>query len=142
MIDSEKIKKAEEFIQDHNLMVLATVTPAHLPGSSVMGFALGENLEIYFGTHNTSRKWQNLQKNPNVALVIGWEEGKTLQYEGQAKELSEEERKEAMKSYFANKPTMLRYLSEKESAMFIVKPKWLRYINMSVTPWDEFEIKF
>jgi uncharacterized pyridoxamine 5'-phosphate oxidase family protein len=132
----------EEYIKAHQLTVLATVSHDFLPEASVLGFALGENFEIFFSTFNTSRKWINLQKNPKVALVIGWEKGKTVQYEGQAKELGQSEHAEIIKMHFADRPTIAKYLSAKEAALFKVVPKWIRYSDSSKDPADTIDLTF
>ena len=50
-----------------------------------MGFALTEANEIVFDTLAASRKAVNLARNPNAALVIGWDDQISLQIEGPAR---------------------------------------------------------
>lgn len=131
-----------EFIKNHKIAVLSTVTSDFLPQSAVVGISVQDNLELLFGTINTSRKWVNLQKNPKVSLVIGWEGGKTVQYEGEAFELSNGDRVEALKNHFASVPSLAKFVSEKEAAIFKIKPKWLRYSDSSKDPAFIIELSF
>ncbi len=77
-----------DFIKKHTICVLSTVTPDNQPEAAVIEFAETKNFELIFDTFNTYRKYQNLKKNPSVAVVIGWDENITVQYEGWAEELS------------------------------------------------------
>src|SRR5689334_8686796 len=87
--DQHKMHKVLEFMQTQKLAALATVTVEFLPESAIIGILPGDNLELFFATSRTSRKYQNLQKNPKVALAIGWEKGKTIQYEGFVQEIND-----------------------------------------------------
>jgi hypothetical protein len=55
-----------------------------------MGFAVTPQLEIIFDTVKSSRKYPNLKKNPQVAWVVGCATETTVQYEGIAQELANE----------------------------------------------------
>lgn len=131
-----------DFIKEHNIAVISTVTHDFLPESAVMGIYPGENFEIFFGTLKDSRKYQNLIKNPRVALVIGWDQGRTIQYEGEVVEISGDALKEFEKTSMATMPTAAKYTSDQNAAFFKIIPKWIKYTNASVDPWDEAEIKF
>lgn len=52
-----------------------------------------------------SRKYKNLKNNPKVAVAIGWEEKKTLQYEGEAEELEGKELEKFKEIYFKKNPS-------------------------------------
>ncbi len=140
MTDTEKIY---EFIKSHNLAVISTVTHDFLPQSAVIGFSQKENLELVIGTSSKSRKYQNLLKNPRVALVIGWDKGKTVQYEGEAVEIKGAiERKEAMNNHLSKIPSAAKILNDSEAAIFKIVPKWIRYTDLSSDPWDITELRF
>ncbi len=66
-------KKIFEFLNNNKVAVVSTIhSDEDTPESAVVGFGNNESLELVFGTSNTSRKYKNLQKNPNVSFVIGW----------------------------------------------------------------------
>jgi pyridoxine/pyridoxamine 5'-phosphate oxidase len=139
----EDSKKIYEFIKSYNLAVISTVTSDFLPQSAVIGISQKENLELIFGTSNESRKYQNLLKNPRVSIVIGWDKGRTVQYEGEAIEIQDEtERKEAANIHLSKIPSAAKYLSDSKEVIFKVIPKWIRYTDLSVDPWDVIELSF
>jgi len=142
MDDKARIKKVYDFIKIHDLAVISTVTKDFLPESAVIGFSEKENLELVFGTFRTSRKYQNILSNPRVALAIGWEKGKTVQYEGTAEEISEADLAEELRLHLAKLPSAAKYISKSEQIYIKIKPKWLRYSDLSVDPWDTLEIRF
>ena len=129
-----------EFIKAHKIAILSTVTHDFLPQSAVVGIYVGKNMELFFGTFRTSRKYQNLQKNPRVSIVIGWDSGKTVQYEGEAKELSGKAVEEFKKAHLKHMNTAAKYVSKEQAVFFKVTPKWIRYVDVSKDPWDEIEI--
>jgi len=80
-----------EFIYDQirqfRLAVLATTSGDHQPEAAVVGIAITRELEIVFDTVRSSRKYHNLIAQPKVALVIGWKDETTIQFEGEVVEL-------------------------------------------------------
>ncbi len=136
-------EKVLNFIKGERLAVLSTVTPDNKSESAVLEFGETDNLEIIFDTFHTYRKYQNLQHNQNVSLVIGWDDEITVQYEGVARELtSEEEIKKYQQIYFAKNPKAEKFSKLPEIRYFVVEPTWIRYSNLGVEPWEVFEIKF
>ena len=130
------------FMKRQKLAVIASVTHDGLPEAAVVGIAVKEDLELYCSTFRTSRKYENIQKNPRVALVIGWEGGKTIQYEGIAEEITDEESPELLKTYLADIPSIAKYLEREHQIFYKIKPKWIRFSDQSMDPWDRFEITF
>ncbi len=130
-----------DFIGRHVLAVLATIdAEANRPEAAVVGFIQGEPLEIIFDTYSMTRKYKNLQRNNNVALVVGWNEHITVQYEGIAEELKGEKLEHYRQIY----PLKFRATekSEHEHVLryFSVAPTWIRYSDVSKKPWNIFEV--
>ena len=71
------------FLCQHRLAVLSTVRDG-APQAALVGIAVTDGLEIVFDTVTGSRKYANLLADPRVALVAGWDYGKTIQVEGTA----------------------------------------------------------
>src|SRR5437773_2169487 len=88
------------FIFKNKYAVLSTVTEDNLPEAALVGIAVTADLKIIFDTVNTSRKYQNLIKNPSIAFVIGWDNEETIQYEGLAKIPSAKELDSLLEIYF------------------------------------------
>src|SRR5438034_1140117 len=93
-----------EFMRGHTLAVQASVSARGEPQAAVIGIAVSDKLEIYFDTVDTSRKCINLRRDPRIALVIGWDEECTVQYEGIADEPEGVELAELKKNYFTRFP--------------------------------------
>lgn len=143
MEDREKqIKFLYNFINSHKIGVLSTVTGNFLPEAAVMGLAVSENLEIVCSSFVNARKNDNILKNPYVALVIGWEKGKTVQYEGIAEPINSIDAEEHLKTTFAHIPSIAKYVEREFQVFYKIKPKWIRFADLSVDPWDRFELKF
>ena len=103
------------------------------PQVAIMGFAENSNLELIMGTSSESRKFRNIQSNPNVAVAIGWswKDPKTVQYEGVARILEKEELTKYQEVYFAKHPKAKEFASSPTHVYFIVKPKLIRYSDFS-----------
>src|SRR3989344_2861189 len=122
-------KKILDFIKKHKISVIA-----------VVDFAQTENLELIFHTLASTRKAQNIQINKNVAFVIGWDENITVQYEGEVGEISDSELEQDKKLYLLKIPEAVKWINEDESKFFKVSPRWIRYSDLNLDPWEIFEV--
>lgn len=131
-MEKEEIKnKILDFLKKHTLTVISTIdVEGEKPESAVIAFTEKENLEIIFGTSNTTRKYKNIQKNPHASFVIGWDGAVgTLQYEGIARELSTEESKAYSVAHIAKNPGSEKYVNLQDQRYFLVKPTWIRLVD-------------
>lgn len=120
------------FLASRPEAVIATCGPNGFPESALVGFGQTENVEIIFGTSNTSRKYANLKSNNRVSLVIGWEKDwVTVQYEGLARELSKSEWDTYLSIYHKKVPSAAKYQSNPDQSYWLVKPVWIRYSDLS-----------
>lgn len=131
-----------DFIKKQKLAVIATISSDGRPEDAVIGFGETPNLELFFGTYKTSRKYKNLRSNPHAAFVIGWENGQTVQYEGIAEEKNGEEAQPYKELYFAKNPGAQRYENHPDQTYFKVTPVWIRFSNVSIESEEVFEIEF
>lgn len=140
----EAKKRITDFMRENTLTIIATVDlENNKPESAVIAFAETENFEIIFGTSNTTRKYKNLQKNPHVSFVIGWDsEMGTVQYEGIAQELSRGESVPYSSILIAKNPRSEKFFHREDQRYFLVKPIWIRILDMTKNPDETFEIKF
>ncbi len=136
----DKKKNILDFIKKNKLAVLATVGEA-APESSVLEFGETDDLKIILDLFTSSRKYKNMKVNPNVSLVIGWDENITIQYEGIAEELSGEEKNKYQNEYWKKNPEAKRWADQKGIAYFKVTPKWIRYSDLNSHPWEIFEVE-
>ncbi len=142
MENTEQKNKIREFIKNHILTVISTIhADRSAPESAVIAFAETENLELMFGTSNLSRKYKNLKSNPNVSFVIGWDgrEG-TAQYEGEARELTNEEADKYRELLILKNKQTEKFRSRADQSYFLVTPKWIRLHDMTVVPEQVTEI--
>ncbi len=130
------------FIKKHSLCALTTVNAKGNPEAAVIEFSEREPFELIFDTFVMYRKYGNIQKNQNVAVVIGWDENITVQYEGIAVELNGKELKECQKIHIAKLPDSAKFMGMAGVVYFKVIPKWIRYSDLTVFPWRIFELPF
>ena len=120
------------FIKQHILAIISTATANGNPEAALVGFAISHDLEIVFDTVKTSRKYKNLMKNPAVAVVIGWDNETTLQYEGIATELSGDEADHYKEIYFEVYPDgRERTKTWPDIVHFKITPNWIKYSNFN-----------
>ena len=122
-----------QFINQHLLGVVSTVSKDNTPEAALVGIAVSEDLEIIFDTVKTSRKYHNILQNPQVAMVIGWDNETTVQYEGTATVLGDDAEAEKLKEvYFKAYPDGPDRIKTMPGLVYIkVTPRWLRYSNFN-----------
>jgi uncharacterized protein YhbP (UPF0306 family) len=135
-------KTIYDFIHKQKIAVLTTVTLESLPEAAAIEFGETVELEIIFDTLVSYRKYQNLQNNKSVALVIGWDEDITIQYEGKAQELDKDQQTEYQEIYFTKNPEARRWTKNPGIRYFKVIPTWIRYSDLKIKPWKIIELKF
>jgi general stress protein 26 len=120
------------FIGQYNLAVISTLSNDNKPEAALVGFAVSPDLEIVFDTVTTSRKYKNILQNPSVAVVIGWDNETTVQYEGVATELSGDSAAYYKEIYFeVYKDGRERAETWPHIVHFKITPKWIRYSNFN-----------
>lgn len=92
------------FVRRHRYAVQASTAPTGAPQAAVVGIAVSEQLEIVFDTLGSTRKAENLRRDPRVALVVGWDDEQTVQLEGLADEPVGDELVRMKRVYFAAFP--------------------------------------
>lgn len=133
-----------EYVASQILGVIATVNKDNYPESALIALTESNNLELIFGTYNTTRKYQNLMQNPHVAITFGndVDEAITVQYEGVAEEIPEQEIDRYRALHIAKNPRSEKYAHKPEQRYFKVSPTWIRYVDLKTNPQIEFEINF
>lgn len=142
MISERNKKFLYDFLHSHSLAVLSTMSNNGQPQSAVLEFGETENLEIIFDTHKTARKVLNIEHNPKVSFVIGWDKNITVQYEGMASKLEGEALKNAQKMFWAKNPKAERWATKPGVIYYSVRPTWIRYTDLETDPWDVREFEF
>ena len=138
----DKKKQILEFIRQNRLAVVSTIdSKESRPEAALVAYSETENLELIFATFSDSRKYENLQKNQKVALVIGgWDEDITVQYEGVAAELEDADLEECRKIHLTKNPESEEYAYDEKQRYFKITPTWIRYSDLTKDPPEIFEI--
>lgn len=131
-----------EFLNNYKIGVLSTVSSVGKPNAAIIGFGQTKDFEIIFGTENSSQKYQNLQRNQQVALTVGGDTAETIQLHGVARELTTDEIDIVRDNYWRKNPSSEKYHTNPAERYFIITPTWLRYTDLRVTPWDVTELQF
>lgn len=130
-----------DLLKQQTHMVLATTNKQENPQAALVGFGEAEDLSLIFGTDKTTRKYQNIQHNPHVACVIGYDEKISVQYEGTVSLFEEEELKKYKQYYFTKTPSSKKYETYENQIYLKITPTWIRYTNYN-QPKQIFEITF
>jgi len=124
---------------EQNLGVISTVGANGKPESAVVYFSCDENLDLYFTTRNSSRKYKNLLTNPAIAFVIYSDvQKKTIQIEGKAETITNTHDQGALFADLIslatkNNPTPpIDQLGESEIMFIRITVTWARISNFEV----------
>jgi hypothetical protein len=120
------------------------VSPNARPQAAVVGFAVSDQFEIVFDTLTTTRKAQNLRKNPLIALVIGGltaGDEQTVQYEGLADEPVGAELERLKQIYYSAYPDGPSRASWPGLIYIRAKPEWIRYRDYNQNPPEIVEFR-
>jgi general stress protein 26 len=128
------------FLRQYKLAVVATSAADGAAQAAVVGFAVSDRLEIVFDTLESTRKHQNLRKDPRAALVIGWDDARTAQIQGLA-DFPEGEELERMKNvYFEVYPDGRERLAWPGITHVRVRPDWVRFSDYTKDPAEIVEL--
>jgi general stress protein 26 len=122
-------KTVLEFVRTQRLAVLATTSEDGLPQAALMGIAVTADARIVFDTSKDSRKYQNLRKHRNVALVVGCTREITVQIEGVVENVTGDELERRKTAYFAVYPDGRERQAWPDIAYLVVRITWMRYCD-------------
>lgn len=123
-----------QFLRAQPWAVEATVTGEGGPQAAVIGVAVSDELELVFDTLGDTRKAANLRADPRIALVMGWDDGKTAQIEGVADEPQGDELARIKKVYLAKFPDGVEREAWPLITYFRVRPTWIRFSDFTTSP--------
>jgi len=141
---SDQRKIVSNYIKTQILGVLATTNADGKPEAALVALTEVDDLKLVFGTYNTARKYQNLANDAHVAIVFGnsVEEATTIQYEGEATELTGEELDRCRDLHIQKNPRSQKFAHMPEQRFFKVTPVWIRFADLASKPKIEFELQF
>ena len=126
-----------EFMRRYRVAVQSSVSPDGAAQAAAVGIAITDRFEIVFDTLSSSRKAQNLRRNPKIAFVIGGladGEERTVQFEGVADEPAGEELEHLKRIYYAVYSDGPSRLSWPGLIYVRVRPVWIRFSDFTADP--------
>lgn len=139
MVDLETKNKFFEFVKSKQTAVIATISNTGKPSAATIYFLMDEDLNLYFMTKKFARKFENLQFDHEIALVIGIDnEPVTVQIEGGASQIIEEKEfeqrlRQLQEKFFRNEyvAPLFQLASDKnELIIYKITPKWIRWLDL------------
>ena len=122
-----------QFLRRYKLAVQAS-SSAEGPQAAVVGFAVSDELELVFDTLESTRKYQNLRKDPRIALVVGWDHEATAQIEGRVDFPVGDELERIRQCYFVAYPDGRERLAWPGITHVRVRPTWIRFSDYTLDP--------
>lgn len=122
------------FLRAQPWAVVASVSAAMGPEAAVVGVAVTDACELVFDTSNRSRKHANLVARPEIAVVIGWDDGCTVQLEGIVDQPTGPELAELQAAYFRRFPDGRERATWPDIAYHRVRPRWIRFSDFRAAP--------
>ena len=122
-------KKAQlvEFIRKRRLGVITTIGPEGQPQAALINVAVLPDLSLVFETTSETRKFANIERDPRVALVMGWDGQETLQYEGLAAIPDGRRLEVARNAFIGTFPLKTPDEHWPGNNYYVVAPCWLRF---------------
>ena len=121
------------FLNAHRKAVVA-ITSEEKPSASLMLYVIDEDMNFYFGTRKSFVKYDRLQENPNVAVVVV-EEGidplRVVQVQGKAEFVLEEETEKTLKYFELKNPSTYYVKDAHDFVMFKIIPTRIRWVGAS-----------
>ena len=115
--------------------VISTIGPDGCPQAALVGFALGDRLDLIFDTATDSRKHANLVRDPRVAVVVGgWGDEHTIQLQGRAVPPTGQALERARAHYFAVYPSGRDRAADPSILIYVITPTWVHYSDYATTP--------
>lgn len=115
------------FLRAQPWAVQASVGLDGAPQAAVIGVAVTDDVELVFDTLDSTRKCQNLRRDPRIALVLGWDDGQTVQYDGIADEPLGDELERLRAIYLARFPDGEARRAWPGITYWRVRPRLIRY---------------
>ncbi len=136
----DKAQLIRTLLESQTNLVISTIGD-DTPEAALVAYASAHDLSLVFATYSSSRKYINIQMNPNVAVVISDNALKSVQYEGKAEVLAGDELKKYKEMLFHRNPKSVQYDNHPEQTYLKIIPTWIRYIDLELEPELVFEIK-
>lgn len=119
-------ERARRLLSAQDTCTLATATPDATPEAATVRFVADDDLDVYVTTGSTYRKYRNMARNPEVAVVVDGDRY-NLQLEGTATEVAGETAAFVRQRYI-EKYGRSQYLTNDDSVFFEIATDWGRLL--------------
>jgi pyridoxine/pyridoxamine 5'-phosphate oxidase len=116
-----------DFIRKAGLAVLSSTGAEGHPQAALIDIAVMPDLTLVFETTCGTRKAANIERDPRVALVIGWSGPQTMQVEGIAEMADGRRLEQARETFLAAFPRKSPDEHWPGNNYYVVTPRWLRF---------------
>lgn len=135
-----KDDKAFQFLRDNNVAVVTTADKDGNPQGASVYYVVDGNYNFYFVTSKKTKKFENIQENNSVGIVVGFgPDLETIQGGGTAKEIGDKDDQKEKVSRLAESADIsdgghwpVTELSTMEEGYALIKLEldWLSYMNL------------
>lgn len=134
-------KKILDFLKSQKHGVLSTADGSGHPHAALVAFTETDDFEIVIGTMHDTKKFTNLQSNPNVSFTVSTDRI-SVQYKGVARVLVGASEQHGRSLHLAKNPASKKYSSHGKQRYVKITPSWIRYSDYEASPEQIFEITF
>jgi hypothetical protein len=129
------------YLRQSKYGVISTIGPTGEPQAALVGVAFSDGLECIFDTIASTRKAQNLTRDPRTALVVGGTDEQTAQIQGLADVVIGAERERLLGVYLAAFPDGRDRLASPGLLHIRLRPTWIRHSDYrgaapATVEWD------
>lgn len=125
---------AKDFLNAHRKAVFAILDKEGLPTTSLMLYAIDDDLRVYFGTRTSYGKYRDILKHPTVSLSVVEEATDPLRVvdiRGNAEEIHSD-MLSGTRSFFKQKNPARYYIEDADDfTMFRITPDFVRWVDAS-----------
>lgn len=131
MPDALSLSTVVELVRASGMAVLATVSPSGRPEAALLGVAAADSGELVVDILGGARKLANIERNDQVALVIGGGDV-SLQVEGRIRLVGGDERRTYEQVYLDQFPGSR--VADPAFAVAVITPDWVRRYDAGTDP--------
>ncbi len=125
---------AKQFLNKHHKGVFTVLDKDGAPSSSLLHYAIDDELNFYIGTKKSFGKYEALKKDPRVAMAVVEESADPLRVadmQGKAEEIPAEETAKLYEWFQSKNPQKHYVKGADDFVMFRIKPTTLRFMDAS-----------
>jgi general stress protein 26 len=135
MEEAERIglrSKVIDFLNAHRKAVFAIVDKQGLPTTSLMLYAIDDDLNVYFGTRRSFGKYADIKQQPVISLSVIQESVDPLMVvdvRGTAVEIPDEECGKTCAFFKTKNPSKYYVEGASDFVMFKIVPSFVRFLD-------------